>query len=473
MIVLDFETERALLQVVKNGRTARATVTVYERASRLSRFVDVLNVAEADKRARFAERLAAACGEEWRPEITERLADAAVEIAQREATGTNDRDQPQGRTLELQDPEPWPQPVNGAELLDGLAAWFRRLVWFPAPAADAAALWAASTYFAVYFAALLLLLSATKRCAKSRLLRLLRRVVRRGWFTSAKGVSSAVLFRLNEAQHPTFCIDEAEKLAGRDADRDLIGLLNAGHEQGATAARCSPDDHQVRVFDAFGFRALAAIGDLWDTFMDRAVVIRLERKPRGVAVQRLNSRRADEEGQDFAAQLRRWAQDHGPDVLDAEAEAPRPEWLDDRACDNWAALFAVAAVAGGGWPDRALAAARALQIGSEDEQDPRERLVHDLRRVFTDEHEPEVIQSGQLAEKLNALDDAPWSEYRGRKGLSAQGLARLLRPFRVAPDRRRRATDGEQVRGYWLADLLPVFERYPAAEAAPDDDVPF
>jgi hypothetical protein len=98
LIVLDFETSTALLQLVKNGRTTRATVTVYDRATRLARFVDVLNPAEADKRVRFVDRLAAACGEEWRAEIADRLADAAIEIARREATPGAD-DEPRGRAL--------------------------------------------------------------------------------------------------------------------------------------------------------------------------------------------------------------------------------------------------------------------------------------------------------------------------------------------------------------------------------------
>jgi hypothetical protein len=165
-----------------------------------------------------------------------------------------------------------------------------------------------------------------------------RRVVRRGYLTS--GVTSAVVFRLNESQHPTFCMDEAEKLAGRDADRDLIGLLNVGYRRGASVPRCTGDEHDVQVFDAFGFRALASIGMLWDTIMDRAVTIRLERKPREVSLYRFNGRTADAEAAELSSRLRRWSQDAAQQVLDAEPDAARPEWLHDRACDNWAVLFA-------------------------------------------------------------------------------------------------------------------------------------
>jgi putative DNA primase/helicase len=47
----------------------------------------------------------------------------------------------QGRPIELHEPEPWPEPVEGAALLDGLAAAIRRYVVLGAADPDAVALW--------------------------------------------------------------------------------------------------------------------------------------------------------------------------------------------------------------------------------------------------------------------------------------------------------------------------------------------
>ncbi len=366
--------------------------------------------------------------------------------------------------MSLSEPEPWAEPVDGAELLDDLSAWFTRYVHLPPHAAVAIVLWAAATWYIAftYFAPLLAILSATKQCGKTLMLDLLRYVVRLGHLTSGTGVTAPVIFRLNEAQHPTFLVDEAEKLMGRHADRELIGMLNIGYRRGARALRCieANGDYVVRDFDAFGFRALAAIGLLWDTIMDRAVVIRMDRKPTDVTLTRFSGRQVASEGNLLARRLCRWSRDHAAQYSEQEDASPRPTWLDDRACDNWSALFAVAALAGGPWPERAEAAAHALRPESHDEGDRGERLVHDVRDVFKGLGNPEAIASGDLVAKLNAIETSPWGEERRGDGLSTHGLAALLRRFQVRPSQER-TSDGTKVRGYWLRDLLPLFQRYP------------
>jgi len=387
-----------------------------------------------------------------------RLASAA--FAER-LTGNGKHSAPPAPTIDI---DPWPDPVDGAALLEAIAAWFSGYVHLPKHAARVLALWVSATWFVgvADYAALLLLLSATKRCAKSLLLDLVSRLVRRGYFTSGTGITTAVVFRLNESRQPTLCIDEAEKLAGRHADRDLIGMLNAGYRRGARVQRCieKNGDYEIREFNAFGFRALAAIGALWDTIVDRAVVIWLERKPQGVTVRRFASRVADGEGVALARQLRRWSEDQHAAVAEALLTAPRPDWLNDRSADNWATLFAVAAVAGAPWPERALETAQGLE-NTADERDHAELLVHDLWRLWNVEGWCDAVASGDLVEKLKDLETSPWGGYRDGRGITTHGLAAMLKPLGVRPRLARNKT-GLVVRGYWLADLKPLYTRYPS-----------
>lgn len=365
------------------------------------------------------------------------------------------------------DPAPAPAPVDGAELLSDLSAWIRRYVWVSPESADALAVWAVLTWFVdvVYFAPILALLSATKRCGKSLVLDLLRTVVRRARPTSGIGATSAVVFRLNDAHHPTFLIDEAEKLSGRDGDRDLIGLLNNGYRSGAQVQRCVGDKHEVKDFDAFGFRALAAIGNLWDTILDRSVIVRLERRPKGATVERFNGRVVEREGAELVARLARWSADVADVVGEEEETSPRPAWLNDRACDNWSGMFAIAAVAGGDWPARVEAAARKLSGAEEMSEDPAERLVHDIRTVFNAAANPDFISSSDLAQRLNELDSAPWSDYSRGQGISKHRVALKLKPFGIHP----RQDASGKVRGYRLADLHKVFQRYPSPAGPPSE----
>lgn len=114
---------------------------------------------------------------------------------------------------------------------------------------------------------------------------------------------------------------------------------------------------------------------------DRAVVVRLKRKKKDDKVEPYKGRQADDEGAELASMLARWAEDTREEVAGREEHAPRPEWLNDRACDNWSGLFAVAAIAGDEWPKRAGAAAT-TSIDTGDSSDLGERLIYDLREVF-------------------------------------------------------------------------------------------
>jgi hypothetical protein len=370
----------------------------------------------------------------------------------------------EARTPSFNIPDPSPYQVEGDALLDDLAAWFSKYVYMPPGAPDALAGWTVLTWFVneVYFAPLLTILSPTKGCGKTLLLDLLEHVVYRANRTSGVGATSAVVFRLNERFHPTFLIDEAERLADRRGSRDLIEMLNLGYRRGAKVLRCGDRKGQFEVeeFDAFGFRAVAAIGHVWDTLLDRAIQIFLQKKRRNLELAGYYPPEAQAEGVAIARRIRRWVDDHGADVIDALAGTPRPKWLSDRSCDNWEGHFAIGMVAGGGWLERMLEAATNLQSAAKDDGDPAERLLHDLQEVFESEGKPEVIQSGGLVQKLNAIETSPWGD-SGNEGISMHRVARMLRRFGRGP-RQGRTQEGKVVRGYWLSDWVDVFARYAA-----------
>ena len=126
---------------------------------------------------------------------------------------------------------------------------------------------------------------------------------------------------------------------------------------------------------------------------------------------------------------------------------------------------AIADAAAGEWPKRGRSAARALSNTDEGEdQSIGVKLLADIQTVFADRID-ERITSPDLAAALHAMEDRPWPAYgRAQKPISVHQVARLLKPFGIAP-RKMRIGD-ESVRGYPIASFNDAFTRYLPSQVA-------
>src|SRR2546423_2932676 len=123
--------------------------------------------------------------------------------------------------------EPWPERVNGAELLDALMSELQRFVVFSKWAAETFALWILHTFAFLLrdVTTYIGIESPEKECGKSTLVTVLSRFVNRAAVSS--NISSSAFFRAIEELQPTLLIDEADtNLRGKDV---LTGILNAGY----------------------------------------------------------------------------------------------------------------------------------------------------------------------------------------------------------------------------------------------------
>src|SRR4029450_13796474 len=91
------------------------------------------------------------------------------------------------------------------------------------------------------------------------------------------------LFRYIEDVRPTLLIDEADSFV-KD-NEELRGILNSGHTK-AAANVIRNIDHKPRRFSTWAPKAIATISTLADTLEDRAIIVRIQRKPPGVTVER-------------------------------------------------------------------------------------------------------------------------------------------------------------------------------------------
>ena len=110
-------------------------------------------------------------------------------------------------------------------------------------------------------------------------------------------------------------IDEADAFLREN--EELRGIINSGHtRQSAYVIRTVGDDFEVKQFSTWAAKAIAGIGKLADTIMDRAIVLTLRRKLPNEKIERL---RYAESGlfETLARKLARFEQDHGRNIWGA------------------------------------------------------------------------------------------------------------------------------------------------------------
>lgn len=386
-------------------------------------------------------------------EVAGLVKDAAAKKQESES-GKEQGDNAQGSAVEFPDIEPWERAVNGAEVLNEIAAAFSRYLALPPGAADALALWTphAHAFEAFVHTPRLNLYSPDKGCGKTLLLDVLAVLVPRSLRTES--ITAAVLFRLVELHKPTLLLDEVDTYLGEA--EELRGLLNAGHKRGAKAYRCEGENNTVRGFSAFAPAVLAGIGSLPGTLHDRSIVVKLVRAKPGEVTARFDSRRTDKETE-LCRKLARWTADNFEKLKTCD---PRlPEIAFNRLADNWRPLFAVAEIAGGDWPQRAAEAFTKLTSADDlDAQGIGATLLADIAAVFA-AAKVDKLPSVKLAEMLGAIEGRPWAEFgKARNLISANQLANQLRRFGVAPHTIR--VGNETPKGYALADFTEAFERF-------------
>ncbi len=356
-------------------------------------------------------------------------------------------------TMLLRDAEPWPDEVDGEELLEELSSVYTRYLALPEGAADGLALWSLHThcYDAFSVTPRLGICSPEKRCGKTHLLTVLLHLCPRP--LPASNVTSAVVFRAIEQYRPTLLIDEADTFL-RDKE-ELRGVLNSGHTKSlATVVRTVGDDHEAAVFSTWAPVAIAQIGRLPGTLEDRALIVRMRRRTQNEYVEALGEERL-RELEPLRSRAARWATDHLERLRAARPEMP--ELGSDRATDNWRPLLAIADAAAGAWPERARAAARLLQGSEAAEEGAPVQLLADLRDLFEGEAS-ERLTSERIVKALGEMEERPWPEWRHGQRITARQMAALLKPFGIRPKVLRIGTTTP--RGYELGDFADAFSRY-------------
>ena len=355
-------------------------------------------------------------------------------------------------------PTPLPQlTMTGAELLDWILGYLKRFVSLSLEQARVVALWVVHTYLidAADFTPYLAINSPEKQSGKTRLLEVLRLLVREPWFTGH--VTAAVLVRKIDAVAPTLLLDESDAAFSGDETytEALRGVLNTGYERGGCHSMCIGQGATITYqdFSTFCPKAIAGIGRLPDTVEDRSIPIRLKRAPRGT-VERFRKRTAEIQVQEQVAQIAAWCKSHVEELKKARPAIPTA--LSDRQADVCEPLLAIADAVGGEWPKSARKALLKLCVGAQaNDGSIGVRLLQDIQTVFTEKKVHEMA-SVALCDSLALIEVSSWGEWSHGKPISPAKLARLLKEFDIYPT----PFPGGQIRGYRLSDFREAFSRY-------------
>ena len=365
-------------------------------------------------------------------------------------------------------------------VLDAIVAVLKKVLAAPATHFDAEALWAAHTHLlqrrelGIRHTPRLAFQSEFEDSGKTTAMETLLYVAARSMATSS--LSGASLYRETDVHHWTVLWDEADNAFHKNANPELIGVFNAGwsrkfsfvHRQ----APLANGGYEQQVFDTFTGIALTAIHVFKEKSMQsRCIVLGMQRATKDDAARLQDFDEGHEEALTVCGRkLVRWGAD-----LDALPPVDKTRFgLINRIWLNWRSLLQIADLAGGTWPARALAAARAdmARVRRERDDSLEYALLAAIWRVLTaDDSTPRRMHTKDLINKLHQEDEGRWfTAGHGGKPIDEYYLRNKLKRLLPAdgdyakPSSRRWRPDKKPkknpLNGYHELHFADAFERY-------------
>ncbi|MCK1653057.1 DUF3631 domain-containing protein [Bradyrhizobium sp. 149] len=361
-------------------------------------------------------------------------------------------------------------------ILDQVYEYVGRFIYYPSEHARILHVaWIAHTHLVNSFNATprLAILSPEKRSGKTRLLEITKLLVQNP--VAMVSPSPASLYSLIEAEKipPTFLIDEIGRLFERKEISDFLSIVEAGFQPGQTVRRVSLENGRtVEEYKTYAPILMAGIDNnrMQDTIEDRSVIVRMKRNV-GPRLKYRPSKHAAE-GLELRSKLAEWAK--AVSDKSKEIEPIMPDELNDREQDKFEPLFVVGILADQskpvtdvtadtdvtaipGWLDKIRNAA--LALSNEDRETETENnstiLLRDAYKIFGEALD---IKTSELLDGLHRIEESPWSTYNYGKPMDGRGLAKLLKPYRIAPTTIRFGTGTDK--GYHRSDFEDAWKRY-------------
>lgn len=404
----------------------------------------------------------------------------------------------------IEDPDPYPHPVNGRELAQAIETELRQFVTTTDEHRTMMTLWVIHTHCLDHewlsVSPRLMLTSPTRGCGKSTTADVLLEMCHRPIQSSS--ISGPSFFRCVEALQPTVNLDELDSGAHK---KDMFALLKDGHRKSRSRVIRTlpgPDgDFVVKGFRVFSAAILSGIGKTVDEALDsRCLSVTLHGRTKAEACEalRLRERERARMRAEIVPRIMRWAADN-EESLNVAADMDDSVVL-NRDFDNWEVLFKIAAVIGGEWPARFDAAVQAAITARPDAHFRGGDILTDIVRLAVDEANHRSANGTftdwtdlrftgmELHRGLVTIDDGKWLDpLENRRPLTPRGVTMGLAAFGIksenkddpsqlthiplerpkdaqAAARARRAAmagnNRKRCRSYLMANLQDAIDRY-------------
>jgi len=379
------------------------------------------------------------------------------------------KEEAEERAREMERLDLMSKPVDGPKLFADLVAYCRQYVRVGESEYVVIAAWVLHGHaFAAFTRTPYLLVSSPVReCGKTLLLEILELIAANALMTSS--VTNAVLARaISNDPLPALMIDEFDEL--QKGDKELLAsvtaTLNSGYKKSGNRLILEPDGGGgwvVKRLSTYCPKIISGIGSVPDQTESRSIPVRMERLAPGDKVDDPDEYITEPQAAELKSRADAWARQHLDALRKARPDSP-PE-LRNRQREVSRPLFAIGDEIGGEWPKRVRDAvvklfgdrnrAPASDVGTE--------LLGDIREAFGKLKPPadlDRMPSADLVRALRAMADRPWDTWgKNEKGLTQNGLARLLKKFKVYPGNIK-MPDDRVPKGYEREWLTPVWDRY-------------
>ena len=364
-------------------------------------------------------------------------------------------------------PTPWPEPVNGMDLVGALKALFERFLVLPDGVSSMLPFWVLHTYAmdVFYYTPRLCIYSPVPRCGKTQLLQLLEMTVNRP--LNVAGITASGVFRCIDAMHPTLLIDEADCFM--NGDQTMRSVINAGYQKNGHVVRNvdTKSGYLPKRFACFSAMAIAGIGERDSTIMDRSIAVVMRRKKPNDTVERLRPNALLSHTEQLRSMCMRFMWDNASAI--GEINPTMPKFLHDRAKDIWEPLFAIAYLISPTLVNELTYAAGCLVPKNDDAEVLEIQLLADIRDVFNNIG-CDFIATKDLLGHLYRCESRPWGDRQyGHVVLTNVKLANMLHGFNIRPIQKR--LGAKTARGYELAAFEDAFQSYLPNETGEDETV--